>query len=237
MLTPKWPARLVIIRHGQSAHNAAIDLLDEDLESILEELSHLRDPDIPLTDIGRGQATSTGMYLNCYPPFDICFSSPYERARETAEIIVSNMDQKPRIFFDNRIREKEFGKLHGLTKKGILERYPDEHAARILEGKYWYRLPGGENYPDVEMRVHSFLDMLSRDCRGKKVLVVTHQVPYISFRTLFQHLQEKEVLSLGDVPNCGIQDYILDTVKRAEGRMYVYKFNEVSYGMEDLILA
>ena len=225
----KWPQRLVIVRHGQSQQNAALDLFQEGLPELLERIKNTRDADIVLTDIGRWQAEQTGLHLAQDDTFDVCFSSPYKRTLQTAEGIVSNLGYPLTIFTDNRLREKEFGLLHGMTTDEIKVRYPHEHSNRQRDGKYWYRLPGGENYPDVEQRNHSFLDKLVRDYAGKRVLVVTHQVPYVSFRTLFEHLDEQGVLGLGDVPNCGIQEYILDTSKKPEGRMKLLRFNEIAY--------
>jgi broad specificity phosphatase PhoE len=72
------------------------------------------------------------------------------------------------------------------------------------------------------------LDKLVRDYSGKNVLVVTHQVPYLMFRALFEHLDEAGVLALGDVPNCGIQEYHVDTSKKPEGKMKLEKYNFVA---------
>ncbi len=220
----KWPQRLVIVRHAQSEQNAALDLLDEDLEKLL--VTTVRDMDIPLSERGKQQAHKTGKYVAA-EHWDICFSSPYKRALATAEIIVSQCSYPLKIYRDNRLREKEFGRLHGLTTAAIQEQYPEEYHDRERDGKYWYRLPRGENYPDVEMRVHSFLDKLARDWSGRKVLVVTHQVPYLSFRTLFEHLTEKEVIALGNVPNCTLQEYALDTSTVPEGRLKLKEWNKV----------
>lgn len=225
----KWPQRLVIVRHGQSEQNVALDLLEDGLEDILAEQKEIRDADIALTEEGLRQAAATGAYLAQSSTFDICFSSPYQRALQTAEAIVSQFDYTLRIFKDNRIREKEFGRLHGLNKSEIREQYPDEFHDRARDGKYWYRLPRGENYPDVEARVHSFLDKLTRDYQGQHVLVVTHQVPYKLFRALFEHLDEDAVLALDDTPNCGIQEFLADTSKAPTGRMKLAYFNKVAY--------
>lgn len=48
------------------------------------------------------------------------------------------------------------------------------------------------------------------------------------FRALFEHLGEGGVLSLEDTPNCGIQEYIIDTSEVEEGRLKLVKFNEVA---------
>ena len=229
MADPKWPSRLVVVRHGQSELNVAKDLFDDGLPETLQKLADVRDVDINLTETGIQQAEQTGDYLAGSPQFDICFSSPYRRALMTADIIASRLPYSLTIYKDNRIREKEFGVLHGLTTDDIEHQFPHEYRARKREGKYWYRLPGGENYPDVEQRLHSFLDKLHRDYAGMNVLVVTHQVPCLVFRVLYEHLDEDGVLALGDVPNCGIHEYIIDTSKVSEGRMRLTKFNEVAY--------
>ncbi len=225
----KWPRKLVIIRHGQSEQNAALDLLEDNLEELLEQQKKIRDADIQLTEIGIWQAQETGAYLAEYEPFDICFSSPYRRALQTSDEIISRLGYNLTIFKENRLREKEFGRLHGFKDDEIKKKYPEEFEDRERDGKYWYRLPRGENYPDVEDRVHSFLDKLVRDYGGKNVLVVTHQVPYKMFRALFEHLDEKAVLALEDTPNCGIQEYRIDTSKTEEGRLKLIKFDDIAY--------
>ena len=59
---PKWPEVLVIIRHGESIQNLALDLFQDDLNEILKQKS-IRDADIGLTDNGVNQASETGKYL------------------------------------------------------------------------------------------------------------------------------------------------------------------------------
>jgi len=225
----KWPKRLMVIRHGQSEQNVALDLLQDNLNELLQKPKEKRDADIELTDIGYEQAIKTGKYLSTTPRFDICFSSPYKRALQTAEAIISMLGYQIKIYKDNRLREKEFGRLHGFTTEEIRENYPEEFNDRERDGKYWYRLPRGENYPDVEIRAHSFLAKLARDYGGKSVLVIAHYVPYIMFRALFEHLDEKDVLNLESIPNCGIQEYYIDTSKVLEGRMKLKEFNKVVY--------
>lgn len=229
MVDLKWPKRLVIVRHGQSEQNVALDLLEENLEEMLEQQKEIRDADVKLTDTGIWQAEQTGIYLNSTDRFDICFSSPYLRTLQTAEAIISQLDYDLAIYKDNRLREKEFGKLHGYKPDEIRELFPDEFHDRERDGKYWYRLPRGENYPDVETRVHGFLDKLVRDYGGKNVLSLTHQVPYKLFRALFEHLDENGVISLDNTPNCGIQEYNIDTIEKPEGRMKLVLYDEVAY--------
>jgi broad specificity phosphatase PhoE len=229
MVNVKWPNKLVIVRHGQSEQNVALDLLEDNIDELLAQQKQIRDADIKLTSTGISQAQKTGLYLANYKQFDICFSSPYRRTLETSNEIINKLGYNLKIFKENRLREKEFGRLHGYKTEEIRNLYPEEFEDRERDGKYWYRLPRGENYPDVEARVYSFLDKLVRDWGGKNILVVTHQVPYKMFRALFEHLDEKEVLNLEDVPNCGLQEYNIDFSKKEEGRLRLTKFNQIFY--------
>jgi broad specificity phosphatase PhoE len=229
MVQPKWPKRLVVVRHGQSELNEIQDLLQADLEIALERMRQIRDVDIKLTDAGVWQAQKTGEYLAKTPKFDICFSSPYQRTLQTAGGIISKIGYDLKVYTDNRIREKEFGRMHAVSQEEIMQKYPDEYECRKRDGKYWHRILGGENYPDVEARIHSFLDKLVRDYGGKRVLVVTHQVPCLLFRALFEHLGEQEVLNLGDVSNCGIQEFVIDQSKKPEGKMVLKEYNKIAY--------
>jgi len=225
----KWPKKLVVVRHAQSELNLAQDILEDDLEGLLEKQKKVRDADILLSDKGILQAEKTGQYLSKKEKFDVCFSSPYTRTLQTAEGIISQFEKTVKIYKDNRLREKEFGRLHGFETEEIRRRYPEEFEDRKRDGKYWYRLPRGENYPDVEARIHSFLDKLVRDYGGQRVLVVTHQVCYKMFRALFEHLGEEEVLALKETPNCGIQTYEIDVSKTKEGRLKLIDYDEVGY--------
>ncbi len=230
----KWPSRLVIVRHGQSELNRALDLYDDGFDETLRKLTDVRDADIELTELGVWQAEKTGELLAGEGRFDICFSSPYRRTVQTAEAIISRLPYGLKIYKDNRLREKEFGNLHGISFKQIKERNPELDRARRRDGKYQFRAPGGENYPDTEDRVHSFLDKMTRDYRGQKVLVATHHVPYVSFRTLFEHLEEETVIGF-DVPNCGIQEYMPDVSRKPEGRMVLQRFSVLAYDNADFI--
>jgi broad specificity phosphatase PhoE len=133
---------------------------------------------------------------------------------------------------EERVREIEFGIMDGLTKKGIRERYPLEAKRRQTLGKYWYRPPGGESWPDVALRLHSFLGALNRDCRGESVLVVCHSVVVLLFRRLLERLSETEILAIDsaeDVANCSITHYAFDANVGVIGKLVLRKFNLVVY--------
>ena len=230
----KWPKRLVTVRHGYSLMNEAHDIanLVGDERQPLDILENMRDMDIPLADEGHPQAVATGKYFAPQEKFDIAFCSPYVRCEQTATHIIDNIGYPLRLLKDNRLRERESGWTYGITLEAIKSRFPGELARRRMDGKYWYRPPGGENWPDVEERVHSFLDKMNRDHAGQNVLVVTHGITFVCFRTLFEHLDEQQVLEVdrtSNVKNCGIAVYELDTSKHPEGRMKLVEYNKTVY--------
>lgn len=195
---PKWPLLLVVMRHAESEANERREYLNK----INSTDNHLnlgkRDVDVELTGRGHEQASATGRYLQAhYPPFDSVYVSPYRRTRQTSERVMAEYSSPPgELIIEERLREKEFGILEGLTKHGIATLRPEEHERRKQLGKYYYRPPGGESYPDVNLRVHSFLGTLVREHAGDRVLVVTHSVVVLCFRRLLERMMEHEVLDL-----------------------------------------
>ena len=66
--------------------------------------------DIPLDEFGRMLARKTATGL-AEIPFDVCYSSPLSRAKETATIILEGRDIP--IIEDDRIIEMAFGEYEG----------------------------------------------------------------------------------------------------------------------------
>ena len=231
----RWMDHLVLVRHGESERNVrrAAALKTGELEYGRD----VRDMDVPLTKRGERQAEATGRYLGRKFKFDRVFVSPYLRAVETAHLMLKHFGPRPHLTYEERIREKEFGILDGLTRHGIIKKYPDEWKRREREGKYYYRPPGGESYPDVALRVHSFLGTLARDCGKQSVLVVCHSVVVLAFRRLLERLSEEELLAIDrdpeqDVCNCSVTWYQFDLGAGDRGRLLLQEFNGVHYAAD-----
>ena len=98
-------------------------------------------------------------------------------------------------------------------------------------GKFYFRPPGGESWCDVILRLRSTLDMISREYRGERVLIVAHQVIVNCFRYLLERLDEEGILAidrLGDVPNCGITEYRFDPAAGKHGKLVLVQANIVA---------
>ena len=99
-------------------------------------------------------------------PPDLVVSSPYLRARATAERIVSRLDVD--LVFDERLRERDLGIFDGMTGLGIRSAYPEEAKRREKLGKFYYQPPSGESWCDVVLRVRSLLDDLRHGYDGAR---------------------------------------------------------------------
>ncbi|MBI2682700.1 MAG: histidine phosphatase family protein [Acidobacteriales bacterium] len=230
MVRIPWMKQLVLVRHGESEFNASGPDI---LPGMMRRWEGVRQPDIPLTERGRRQALATGKYLRTFR-FERAFVSPYLRAIQTAELIFTESAAPPPQRFDERIREKEDGVFEGLTAEGIATKYPEEWARRRREGSYYFRPPGGENHPDVGLRVHSFLTSLRHNFEDQSLLVVCHGAVMWSFRRLLERFGEEDLLALQressqEMCNCCVLVYETE----AESGRPVLVENRVCYGPDE----
>lgn len=210
-----WPERLWLVRHGQSRGNVARDAADE---TGADEIGiEQRDVDVPLSALGEKQAEAAGRWFAALPGDErpeIILSSPYVRAKRTAEIICKQGALGPaRTLIDERLREREFGIFDRLTTAGIRHRFPEEAAHRRRLGKFYHRPPGGESWADVILRLRSMLNTINLQYSDRRVLVVCHQVVVLCFRYIFEELDEESILRIdkeAEVLNCGIAAYAFE---------------------------
>jgi broad specificity phosphatase PhoE len=210
----RWPQKLWIVRHGQSAGNVARDAAHKaGLAEI--DIAH-RDVDVPLSELGQLQARALGQWFASLPEDEkpeIVLSSPYVRARQTARAICEAGgivgEARPPIV-DERLREREFGIFDRLTTAGIRQKYPELAEQRALLGKFYHRAPGGESWADVILRLRSALDTVSLHHADRRVLIVCHQVVVLCLRYILEEMDEAQILAIdkeADVLNCGVCAY------------------------------
>jgi probable phosphoglycerate mutase len=229
----RWPERLWIVRHGQSAGNVArkaavdagLDLID----------LPMRDVDVPLSPLGHEQARALGHWFGALAEAEkpeVVLSSPYLRARQTAKAIcaaggVCGTARDPLV--DERLREREFGVFDRLTTNGIRQKHPELAEHRALLGKFYFRAPGGESWADVVLRLRSAIDTISLHHADRRVLIVCHQVVVLCLRYILEELDEARVLAIdkeGAVINCGICEYAFepDDAKLCVPQLVRYNF-------------
>jgi probable phosphoglycerate mutase len=228
----KWPSHLVIVRHAESERNIWKEIATAKGELVYG--GEVRDMDVPLTPDGERQAVATGEGLVVEHKFDRVFVSPFKRTMETARLMIEQFPHPVDVTEDERLREIDFGVLDGLTKHGIAHFHPEEKERRAKLGKYHHRPPAGENYPDVALRLHSFLGTLTREAAGESVLVVCHGVVLLIFRKLLERLSEQQVLTIDrdkaqEVRNCSVTHYEFDPNAGTNGKLILRDFNRVYY--------
>ena len=136
-----------LVRHGQTDWNAERRLQGS--------------TDIPLNDVGRGQARDAVAILAPYE-WDAIVSSPLSRAAETADLIAEGLG----LTVARRVpelTERSFGPAEGMQAG------PELEALRIPGG-----FKGAESEDEAADRGLSAVEALAEDYRGQRVLVVTH---------------------------------------------------------------
>lgn len=210
---------LVLVRHGESVGNVA----REEAESANAEMitMSMRDPDVPLSQIGEEQARALGRWFATLPAAerpDNAWCSPYLRARRTAQGALADLATPPALVLDERLRDRELGILDLLTSTGVRTRFPEEAWRRQWLGKLYYRPPGGESWSDVALRIRSFLSDLdaqpvARSGSGRH-LIVAHDAVILLFRYVCERLDEKELFDLareGSITNASVTRIVRDS--------------------------
>jgi probable phosphoglycerate mutase len=149
--------RLYLVRHG------ATPLTTENRFSGAEG--------VPLSDEGRAQVEHLAIRL-AKDRISAVYSSPLDRARETAEILAEPHQLKP-IFLDG-LREISHGHWEGLTRTEVESRYPGEYAA-WEEDPFTFAPEGGESGISVLSRALPAVREIVVRHRDEDVLVVSHK--------------------------------------------------------------
>lgn len=231
----RWPDRLWIVRHGQSAGNVAKDAAYSARRARIE--IEARDVDVPLSELGNEQSLALGKWFASMRAADkpeVVLTSPYMRAKQTAEAIQAAgglAEDGLKIIIDERLREKELGALDRLTSLGIEQLFPNEAGYRARLGKFYYRPPAGESWCDVILRLRSALDTISLHYGGKRVLIVAHQVVVLCLRYLLETLDEQAILAIdaeGEVANCSVTEYAFQAEQGSTGTLILERYNFVA---------
>ena len=189
------PQKIFLVRHAQSEANEG------------RYFAGWRDS--PLTQLGVLQARALRKRLK-HECIGKAFCSDLGRAKKTLEL--TGLDCA--TIFSSSLREKNYGELEGVKWSAAL----DEHHINPF-----LRAPGGESAADVQKRVWSFFEEKVFPSREKKVLVVSHHTPLVSFacRLLEMSLKNLRRLSLGNAGLC--------LLSREEGLWRIKLWNSLSY--------
>lgn len=155
-----------------------------------------------LTDIGIEQAKALGKYLEKENiDFDFVYSSPQERAYNTAKLIKEDFQ----IITDSRLMEMAFGKWEGMDVELIKEESAENfHNFFNSSDKYDHRPHEAESFESLEARIRLFLDEIKEKYKGKNVLVVSHGVTLKVFVKIIKNQNLKEFSESGGIFNTSL---------------------------------
>jgi broad specificity phosphatase PhoE len=206
------PEDLVLVRHGQSEGNVAIQAAKNgDTSHYTDAFMTTPDHHWHITDEGVAQAKCVGDFLNATMRIDSHYVSPYIRTRETA----AAMNLRGAQWRLNRsLRERDWGDI-GSVPKSVFDDDPmlaRNSLRRRIDPLYWTP-PNGESIATVaENRVRNVLDTLHREASDKRVLAVTHGETMLAFRLILERMSDAEFVVTSEdkaetIKNCEVIHY------------------------------
>ncbi|MEO0281742.1 MAG: histidine phosphatase family protein [candidate division WOR-3 bacterium] len=129
--------------------------------------------------------------------FQVAFCSSLSRSKDTLKYVLKYHPECDRIIVDDRIIERNYGRLQGKYHKSIIEKY-GQRQFDIWHRSYGVAPPGGESIKMVEKRVRSFIKDLLKMMKDHKVNVAisAHGNSMRPFRRYFEKLTIKEMMKL-----------------------------------------
>lgn len=176
---------LYMIRHGET---------DWNVERRLQGMT-----DIPLNANGIRVAELTREGLRDVK-FDVAFSSPLSRAKETAEIILEGRDVD--IIVDERIREVGFGEFEGTDSREFSEGIK----LFFTQPECFVATNGAESYESLLERERSFWNDLCANPKYQEstILLATHGAALNGLLCVIKGKQIADFWKCGLHKNCGM---------------------------------
>ncbi len=149
---------LFLIRHGQTPWT--------------KERRYQGHTDTNLTAHGKQQAQALARRLRSIK-FDVIYSSPLKRARETAKILAAGVKAPVRV--DAALKEISFGNWEGRSVQELIQQkepgFLDWHRGKFV------RPPGGESMPHFRKRIRQFLKKILKRHPDDRLAIVAHGGP------------------------------------------------------------
>lgn len=159
--------RVIILRHGQSSYNQQQRIQGRCNDSIL-------------TEKGQQDAQKVGAVLSALK-FDMVFCSPLQRAKNTAQTVISCFENPPQLQTHDKLMEIDLPLWEGVLKSEVKQQYPKEYES-------WQKTPDKLQmdketsegmktfYPIVSLykQAQEFWQELLTNYQGKNILIVAH---------------------------------------------------------------
>ena len=229
------PELLVWFRHAESFRNKALDgnvfFKNDKARGLLKGVS---DDRVDITNEGKLQSRSSGtMIKHKYGIFDYIFHSGYNRTIQTLDeaLIAYTPEEIAQMIIrmNPYICERHAGYTYNMTQEEAEKNFPWQEEYWQTHGGFFAQPPGGESLFQVLQRVQLFVDMLMRDMKGKKVLIITHGGVLRCVRFILENWTFDQVRSWGkgqSPKNCSLTTYRHD---KSSGELKLEEFNSVFY--------
>lgn len=221
------PKRLVLVRHGESEGNKAKKMAKAGLKPFTAEFLNRHSSSFRLTDLGQEQAAMAGKWIkeNIALPFDVCYTSEYIRAMETAALLDLPNAQWYR---DLDLRERDYGFMDLLTPEEKDRCYGKEIKISKKNKLLMPTPGGGESIAQVRMRSWRIFSRLSRVCAGGIAVLCCHGEFIWACRIDLEHIPMEEYRRLDiskhpfdRIHNCQILEYSrIDPITKEEAPYY-----------------
>lgn len=160
--------RVILVRHGKSTYNQERRIQGRLDKSIL-------------TESGRAAARVVGETLSGID-FDAAYSSPLQRAKETAEIILSHLTNPPQLQPTDKLMEIDLPLWEGMLRQDVIDRFPEVYRGwQEMPHEFCMKLPSDdgeiEHFPVLAIFDSArdfWQEILSRHSSGGTILVVAH---------------------------------------------------------------
>jgi len=128
-----------------------------------------RAPGLHLADEGRAQADIAAERIGALKRVDAIYSSPLERAKETAAPIAKARGLRTQV--DRGLFECDFGEWTGAELKKLMK-LPEW--GTVQRAPSTFRFPGGESFTEMQTRMVTTLDKLRLAHPGGTIVCVSH---------------------------------------------------------------
>ena len=125
-----------------------------------------------LADAGVQQAERAAERIAELPKVDAVYTSPLERARETAAPIGRATGHRPKV--DRGLLECDFGEWTGASLRRLSRK---REWATVQRAPSTFRFPGGESFTEMQVRIVTALERLRDTHPGGTIVCVSHADP------------------------------------------------------------
>lgn len=190
----------IAVRHGESEANVA---------HLISSNPRVGTNCHGLSPYGQEQvAESAKLFLQKNPSErdDVIVSSDFRRARETAEILASNLPNTPQIQFDPRLRERFFGIYDNTSDENyhLIWKNDEENPKKNLDDQV-------ESVESVRERTSALIIELEEKYPTHRIFLVSHGDSLQILQTAFERLPQAN------------QQRHLPHIDRAEFRPLIFK--------------